>query len=207
MNKQYEINEYGLYNIDEITKEFDQIIGIPYNELINYFNELSNKIIKKEDVIEYCNNNYNNLRESKYKKEIDDNIINKRISDYDILYKVLNIYKNKGEKIVRIFQLLKQNNTSKEFEDYLKELDINHYNIIVVGRDLIRLVETLKNIISKYNYYFEIINNFNTYNIENYDALYIKYANAFPYENILNSDENEFDRSSLTRTKKKSYKL
>ena len=81
MNKQYEINEYGLYNIDEITKEFDQIIGIPYNELINYFNELSNKIIKKEDVIEYCNNNYNNLRESKYKKEIDDNIINKRISD------------------------------------------------------------------------------------------------------------------------------
>ena len=207
MNKQYEINEYGLYNIDEITKEFDQIIGIPYNELINYFNELSNKIIKKEYVIEYCNNNYNNLRESKYKKEIDDNIINKRISDYDILYKVLNIYKNKGEKIVRIFQLLKQNNTSKEFEDYLKELDINHYNIIVVGRDLIRLVETLKNIISKYNYYFEIINNFNTYNIENYDALYIKYANAFPYENILNSDENEFDRSSLTRTKKKSYKL
>lgn len=207
MNKQYEINEYGLYNIDEITKEFEQIIGMPYNELINYFNKLSNKIIKKEDVIEYCNNNYNNLRESKYKKEIDDNIINKRISDYDILYKVLNIYKNKGEKIVRIFQLLKQNNTSKEFEDYLKELDINHYNIIVVGRDLIRLVETLKNIISKYNYYFEIINNFNTYNIENYDALYIKYANAFPYENILNSDENEFDRSSLTRTKKKSYKL
>ena len=207
MNKQYEINEYGLYNIDEITKEFEQIIGMPYNELINYFNKLSKKIIKKEDVIEYCNNNYNNLRESKYKKEIDDNIINKRISDYDILYKVLNIYKNKGEKIVRIFQLLKQNNTSKEFEDYLKELDINHYNIIVVGRDLIRLVETLKNIISKYNYYFEIINNFNTYNIENYDALYIKYANAFPYENILNSDENEFDRSSLTRTKKKSYKL
>lgn len=207
MNKQYEINEYGLYNIDEITKEFEQIIGMPYNELINYFNKLSNKIIKKEDVIEYCNNNYNNLRESKYKKEIDDNIINKRISDYDILYKVLNIYKNKGEKIVRIFQLLKQNNTSKEFEDYLKELDINHYNIIVVGRDLIRLVETIKNIISKYNYYFEIINNFNTYNIENYDALYIKYANAFPYENILNSDENEFDRSSLTRTKKKSYKL
>lgn len=207
MKKEYEINEYGLYSVKDITREFDKIIGISWKELNILFYKQTAEIISKDNVVEYCKNNYDNLRESKFKKEIDDNIINKRTSDYDILLKTINIYKNKGMEIIKIFTLLRKDYYSKEFEEYLKELDISHYGNIIVGRDLIRLVEALKNTILKYNFYLEKINNYNTYNTENYDALYIKIANAFPNENILNEEEKEFDKSSLRRTKKKTYKL
>ena len=200
--------EYGVYNVIDIINNFKEYFGIDFTTLLKEFYNKNEEVISQKEVINYCKNNYSNLNESRIHKNINKNIIAKRIYDYNIYYKKINIYKNKGQQLLNILLYLQNNNNIKneEYEKIIKELDINHYNNIIVGRDLIRILEALSNIINNYKENIKKINNYETYNIQNYDTFYSISRHAYPNESLIN-DEEEYDKTSIRRTRKMKHNL
>ena len=141
-------DEYGVYNIRDVISNFEEITNISFISLIAELCNNNNNIITKEEIINYCNNNFSNLYESKNNKKINEEIIKRRLFDYDILSKIINIYKEKGKELINIIFYLNNCNekTDKDFEEKLEKLDIKHYQNIISGRDLIRILEALINL-------------------------------------------------------------
>ncbi len=194
-------DEYGVYNIRDVISNFEEITNISFLSLIAKLCNNNNNIITKEEIINYCNNNFSNLYESKNNKIINEEIINRRLIDYDTLSNIINVYKKKGIKLINIILYL--NNCDKikieYYEKKLKELDIKHYQNIISGRDLIRILEALINLINNYDNYYKKINNYETYNRQNYDFLS---KDELPNESLI-QDERNHDKTSLSRIKKK----
>ena len=197
-------DEYGVYNIRDVISNFEEITNISFISLIAKLDNNNNNIITKEEIINYCNNNFSNLYESKYNKIINEEIIKRRLFDYDILSKIINIYKEKGKELINIILYLNNCNekTDKDFEEKLVKLDINHNNNTIVGRDLIRILEALINLKKNYDNYYNKINNYETYNRQNYDRMIYYSEDAFPNESLI-QDERNHDKTSLSRIKKK----
>ena len=194
-------DEYGVYNIRDVISNFEEITNISFISLIAKLDNNNNNIITKEEIINYCNNNFSNLYESKYNKIINEEIINRRLIDYDTLSNIIKVYKKKGIKLINIILYL--NNCDKikieYYEKKLKEVDIKHYQNIISGRDLIRILEALINLINNYDNYYNKINNYETYNRQNYDFLS---KDELPNESLI-QDERNHDKTSLSRIKKK----
>lgn len=203
-NIREKFDEYGVYNIRDVISNFEEITNISFLSLIAELCNNNNNIITKEEIINYCNNNFSNLYESKNNKKINEEIIKRRLFDYDILSKIINIYKEKGKELINIILYLNNCNekTDKDFEEKLEKLDIKHYQNIISGRDLIRILEALINLINNYDNYYNKINNYETYNRQNYDRMIYYSEDAFPNESLI-QDERNHDKTSLSRIKKK----
>ena len=194
--------EYGVYNIEDIINDFINIFGKSFITLINNFLSTDKNIISKEEIKNYCTQNFQNLNESKYIDNINDIIINSRFQDYDVLRKIINIYKEKGETLLYILMYLKKTNKRNEqYEELLTQLDINHYKSIICGRDVIRILEALNNIFNSYNKNIRTINDLNTYNRINYDNLAISSGEIYPNRSLINK-EGMYDKTSLKLVKK-----
>lgn len=178
--------EYGLYNTNDIINNFDKIYGISLPNLTSNLLLTNKRIIPKSKIINY------------YKK--DDNI-ELKIRDYNIISKKINIYKQKGLKLLDILIYLKSNKKDKEYEELLTKLDIKHYNSIICGRDASRILETLNNIINEYNNNMQRINDIKTYNHINYDNLAITSNKLYPNYSLENN-ENNHDKTSLSLTRR-----
>ncbi len=195
-------NEYGVYNVSDIINDFPNMFNITLPNLIAEFLLTNNKIISKKEISNYCINNFNNLTESKNRNNIDNDIIESRLKDYEIFKKIIDIYKQKGLTILDILVYLNQNKLNKQYEKLLDELDIAHYKSIICGRDLIRILNALNNIIKNYNKTINIINNLNTYNNIHYDSFARLSNKLYPNKSLINNEDN-YDNTSLTLTKKK----
>ncbi len=201
MNIKEKYEEYGLYDIGKVIEDFEKDFGMSYPEITAELYNIKS-IITKEDVINYCITNFSNLYESKYYKSIDNSIIDSRLTDYEVYYKKAEIYRDKAMKLLDIIMYLYYNdvNANEEKEKYLKELDINHYKNIIVGRDIIRILEALKHNLEKYKSNRNKINNLETYNRINHDKIYFMSRHAYPNESLI--DKEGCDKTCLTRTKK-----
>lgn len=193
--------EYGLYNTKDIINNFENIYGMELPELTSNLLLTEKRILSKEQIIYYCTNNFNNLNESFYKEEIDDEIIKTRLRDYRILNKNISIYKQKSLTIIDLLTYLTKNRTDTKYEELLKKLDINHYKSIICGRDAVRILEALNNNITLYKEYLTKINNPKTYNIINYDYLYLLSNKNKPNPSII-SKQDIIDKTSIALTKK-----
>ena len=200
MRNIYGYNEYGVYNIEDVINNFTNIFDMTLPNMTSEFLLTDKKIISKEEIVNYCKNNFNNLNESKCKNSINNSIIDSRLQDYNIFKKTIEIYKEKGLSILNIFVYLNQDKKVKKYEELLSYLDINHYNSIVCGRDIIRLLLALNNIIKNYKEEINKINNLNTYNKINYDSFAILSGRLYPNESLINK-ENSCDNTSLRLTK------
>ncbi len=197
-----EYNEYGVYNVSDIINSFPDIFNITLPNLTAEFLLTNKKIISKKEITNYCINNFNNLNESKNRNNIDNDIIESRLKDYEIFKKIIDIYKQKGLTILDILIYLNQNKLNKQYEKLLNELDIDHYKSIICGRDLIRILNALNNIIKNYNKTINIINNLNTYNNIHYDSFARLSNKLYPNKSLINNEDN-YDNTSLALTKKK----
>ena len=197
-----EYNEYGVYNVSDIINSFPDIFNITLPNLTAEFLLTNKKIISKKEITNYCINNFNNLNESKNRNNIDNDIIESRLKDYEIFKKIIDIYKQKGLAILDILIYLNQNKLNKQYEKLLNELDIDHYKSIICGRDLIRILNALNNIIKNYNKTINIINNLNTYNNIHYDSFARLSNKLYPNNSLINNEDN-YDNTSLALTKKK----
>lgn len=197
-----EYNEYGVYNVSDIINNFPDIFNITLPNLTAEFLLTNKKIISKKEITNYCINNFNNLNESKNRNNIDNDIIESRLKDYEIFKKIIDIYKQKGLAILDILIYLNQNKLNKQYEKLLNELDIDHYKSIICGRDLIRILNALNNIIKNYNKTINIINNLNTYNNIHYDSFARLSNKLYPNKSLINNEDN-YDNTSLALTKKK----
>ena len=197
-----EYNEYGVYNVSDIINNFPDIFNITLPNLTAEFLLTNKKIISKKEITNYCINNFNNLNESKNRNNIDNDIIESRLKDYEIFKKIIDIYKQKGLAILDILIYLNQNKLNKQYEKLLNELDIDHYKSIICGRDLIRILNALNNIIKNYNKTINIINNLNTYNNIHYDSFARLSNKLYPNNSLINNEDN-YDNTSLALTKKK----
>ena len=97
-----EYNEYGVYNVSDIITSFPDIFNITLPNLTAEFLLTNKKIISKKEITNYCINNFNNLNESKSRNNIDNDIIESRLKDYEIFKKIIDIYKQKGLVILDI---------------------------------------------------------------------------------------------------------
>ena len=197
-----EYNEYGVYNVSDIINSFPDIFNITLPNLTAEFLLTNKKIISKKEITNYCINNFNNLNESKNRNNIDNDIIESRLKDYEKFKKIIDIYKQKGLTILDILIYLNQNKLNKQYEKLLNELDIDHYKSIICGRDLIRILNALNNIIKNYNKTINIINNLNTYNNIHYDSFARLSNKLYPNKSLINNEDN-YDNTSLALTKKK----
>ena len=199
---QYE--EYGIYNVKDIISNFPNIYGKKIQDLTSNFLLTKENIISKEEIVNYCINNFNNLKESSIIDKINKEIISTRIRDYSVLYKRINIYKKKGLILINLLLYLENNLPDKKYENLLKELDINHYKSIICGRDTVRILEALNNTIKQYEKYLNKINNLSTYNRINYDNLYMSSTKLYPNPSII-SNRDDIDKTSISLTRKKIY--
>ena len=197
-----EYNEYGVYNVSDIINSFPDIFNITLPNLTAEILLTNKKIISKKEITNYCINNFNNLNESKNRNNIDNDIIESRLKDYEKFKKIIDIYKQKGLTILDILIYLNQNKLNKQYEKLLNELDIDHYKSIICGRDLIRILNALNNIIKNYNKTINIINNLNTYNNIHYDSFARLSNKLYPNKSLINNEDN-YDNTSLALTKKK----
>ena len=163
------INEYGVYEVGKIIDNFDNLIGISYLELEEKFIGMHNDVVGKSEIMDYCVNKFS---ECSNRNSVE-RIIYERMIDYDILYKTLNIYKDKGLMILMLVRYLEQLGRGRKvdsyYEKYFDDLNISHVKDVVCGKDVIKVLSVLKRIVFEFDKVFVKINNFTTYDRRNFD--------------------------------------
>ena len=188
-------DEYGVYDVNDVLNKFNLFFDMSFSSLLLFFLEFDRYIISRDDVLFYC--------EDELGLDICD--VNKRVNDYNVFYKKIYIYREKGLKILDLFIYLCGNKNVKYKEKILDDLCISHCESIICGRDVIRLLTALINIKKCYEENIDIINDLHTFDNINFDNFALSSKSIYPDNSIYPSLENS-DKTSLSLVKKRFYK-
>lgn len=192
-------DEYGVYNVGDVICYFDKYLGYSYSDLFDKFRTINDSIVTKDLVISYCLNNYDKLYESKFESNINMGIIKKRISDYEVFCKILDIYKYKGINYLSLLNYLMMVDNGEEdekFEKLLVDLEISHYKSVICGRDVVKILIALRNVIFKCDETVATINDMDTYNFYNFNSFSLNSSELYPRSSLV-GDDMCMDKTSI----------
>lgn len=173
------LNDEKMYHVGDVLNNFANYYGVTVEEIPNLF--AIDKVITKEQIINYLLKNQNLLWENRYgiKANIN-NIIKERMLDYDMFYQKLAILSHKGLNYLSLLQYVANIpdvfHEDEFYERIFEQLHISHYGKGMIGNQLRQLLVPLMHIVKEIQKNLKVVNDLETYNHQSFDSFARNYG-------------------------------